>query len=112
MKRRYRIEGVFGWGKTVGGIRHTKLRGLGKVGIDFVFQLVAKNVVTARSLRGMSAPETRGAGFGGRFKPKTGAESDRQPLKRWPHGVNNSRDYRATPATDKKGPAVHMPPCP
>ena len=46
MESRYKIEGVFGWGKTVGGMRQTKLRGEEKVNIDFVFQLVAKNMLT------------------------------------------------------------------
>lgn len=46
MKSRYKIEGVFGWGKSVGGMRQTKLRGLAKVHMDFVFQLVTKNVLT------------------------------------------------------------------
>jgi transposase len=46
MKHRYKIEGVFGWGKSVGGMRQTKLRGLTKVNTDFVFQLVAKNILT------------------------------------------------------------------
>jgi hypothetical protein len=46
MKHRYKIEGVFGWGKSIGGMRQTKLRGVEKVGIDFVLQVVAKNVLT------------------------------------------------------------------
>ncbi len=46
MKSRYKIEGVFGWGKSVGGMRQTKVRGHEKVNADFVFQLVAKNVLT------------------------------------------------------------------
>lgn len=46
MKNRYKIEGVFGWGKSVGGMRQTKLRGEEKVHVDFVVQLVAKNILT------------------------------------------------------------------
>ena len=47
MKHRYKIEGVFGWGKSVGGMRQTKLRGADKVGMDFTLQIVAKNLLTA-----------------------------------------------------------------
>jgi transposase len=46
MKHRYKIEGVFGWGKSIGGMRQTKFRGVEKVGIDFMLQVVAKNVLT------------------------------------------------------------------
>jgi transposase len=46
MKHRYKIEGVFGWGKSIGGMRQTKLRGVEKVRIDFTLQIVAKNVLT------------------------------------------------------------------
>ena len=46
MKHRYKVEGVFGWGKSVGGMRQTKLRGVGKVEMDFMLQVVAKNLLT------------------------------------------------------------------
>ncbi len=46
MKHRYKIEGVFGWGKTVAGMRQTKLRGLNKVSADFTVQMVARNLLT------------------------------------------------------------------
>jgi hypothetical protein len=46
MKKRYLVEGVFGWGKTVAGMRQTKLRGLDKVQTDFGLQIVAKNLLT------------------------------------------------------------------
>ena len=46
MTHRYKIEGVFGWGKSIGGMRQTKFRGVEKVGIDFMLQVVAKNVLT------------------------------------------------------------------
>jgi transposase len=46
MTHRYKVEGVFGWGKSVGGMRQTKLRGVEKVGIDFMLQVLAKNVLT------------------------------------------------------------------
>jgi len=46
MTHRYKIEGVFGWGKSVAGMRQTKLRGVEKVGMDFTLQVVAKNLLT------------------------------------------------------------------
>jgi len=46
MKSRYKVEGVFGWGKSVGGMRQTKLRGVDNVEIDFTLQAVAKNLLT------------------------------------------------------------------
>jgi transposase len=46
MKHRYKVEGVFGWGKAVAGMRQTKFRGLEKVEIDFTLQVVAKNLLT------------------------------------------------------------------
>ncbi len=46
MKHRYKVEAVFGWGKCVGGMRQTKLRGEEKVGMDFMVQAVAKNLLT------------------------------------------------------------------
>ena len=46
MKHRYKVESVFGWGKSVGGMRQTKLRGVDKVGMDFTLQVVAKNLLT------------------------------------------------------------------
>lgn len=46
MKKRYIVEGVFGWGKNVAGMRQTKLRGIDKVQTDFGLQIVAKNLLT------------------------------------------------------------------
>lgn len=45
MKNRYKIEGVFGWGKSVAGMRQTKFRGLGKVDADFTLQVAARNLL-------------------------------------------------------------------
>lgn len=42
---RKRIEEIFGWGKTVGGLSQLKVRGLDKVRAVFVFNLVAFNIV-------------------------------------------------------------------
>lgn len=46
MKHRYKIESVFGWGKTVAGMRQTMLRGVKKVDMDFTLKNVAKNLLT------------------------------------------------------------------
>ena len=41
MRKRKRIEDVFGWGKTVGGLAQLKVRGLDKVKALFLFSLAA-----------------------------------------------------------------------
>ena len=46
MMSRYKVESVFGWGKSIGGMRQTKLRGVEKVEMDFAIQVVAKNLLT------------------------------------------------------------------
>jgi len=46
MKSRYKVEGVFGCGKSVGGMRQTKLRGTDSVEVDFTLQVIAKNLLT------------------------------------------------------------------
>jgi transposase len=43
-KIRKRIEEVFGWGKTVGPIAKTMLRGVGRVGAQFMLTLTAYNL--------------------------------------------------------------------
>lgn len=47
---RKRIEECFGWGKTIGGMRQTKLRGTAKVDGQFVMTMVAYNLVMLRRL--------------------------------------------------------------
>ena len=42
---RKRIEEAFGWGKEVGQMRRTRVRGLPRVGLSFVFTAVAYNLV-------------------------------------------------------------------
>jgi transposase len=49
-RRRKRIEEVFGWLKTVGMLRKTRLRGLLKVGWVFTFAAAAYNLVRMRNL--------------------------------------------------------------
>jgi transposase len=46
MKSRYKVEGVFGWIKAVGGLRQTKLRRLDKVSMDFTLSVIARNMMT------------------------------------------------------------------
>ncbi len=42
---RKRIEELFGWGKTIGGIRKTRYCGKAKVGFHFIFTMAAANLV-------------------------------------------------------------------
>ena len=49
-RRRKRIEEIFGWLKTVGGLRKTRHRGRGKVDWMFTFGLAAFNLVRIRNL--------------------------------------------------------------
>lgn len=50
MRIRKRIEEVFGWMKTVGGLRKTALRGLARVGASFSFGAAAYNLVRMQRL--------------------------------------------------------------
>ena len=43
-KKRKQIEEPFGWGKTVGPIRKTMLRGLERVGAQFTLTMAACNL--------------------------------------------------------------------
>lgn len=49
---RKRIEEAFAWGKQIGPIRKTKLRGRGKVGFQFVLTMACYNLVRMRTLLG------------------------------------------------------------
>jgi transposase len=49
-RKRKRIEEVFGWLKTVGMLRKTRLRGVHKVGWVFTFAAAAYNLVRMRNL--------------------------------------------------------------
>ena len=64
---RKRIEGCFGWSKTVGGITQLKVRGLAKVRAVFVFAIAAYNIVR---LPTFLAPERRSVS-GGLKKERT-----------------------------------------
>jgi transposase len=50
MKKRKRIEEIYGWLKTVGLIRKLKFRGLVKAGWIFIFATAAYNLVRIRNL--------------------------------------------------------------
>ena len=50
ISKRKRIEEVFGWLKTVGGLRKTRQRGTHRVGWTFTFSLAAYNLVRIRRL--------------------------------------------------------------
>jgi transposase len=49
-QRRKRIEEIFGWLKTVAGLRKTRHRGVARVGWVFTFALAAYNLVRMRNL--------------------------------------------------------------
>lgn len=52
---RKRIEEVFGWAKTIGQMRKTKLRGFERVGFQFVLTMTGYNLVRMRNLMGSVA---------------------------------------------------------
>jgi transposase len=49
-RKRKQVEEIFGWLKTVGGLRKTRHRGLARVGWVFTFALAAYNLVRMRNL--------------------------------------------------------------
>ncbi len=54
-RKRKRIEEIFGWLKTVAGLRKTRHRGMARVGWMFSFALAAYNLVRMRNLA-LAAP--------------------------------------------------------
>jgi len=54
-QKRKRVEEIFGWLKTVGGLRKTRHRGMERVGWMFTFALVAYNLVRLRNLAAVAA---------------------------------------------------------
>lgn len=56
---RKRIEEVFGWAKTVGGLRKTRFVGLKKVAAHATFTFAAYNLVRMMNLFGWRAPVTQ-----------------------------------------------------
>ena len=53
-RKRKRIEEVFGWLKTIAGLRQTKHRGVLRVAWTFTFAVTAYNLVRMRNLRAAS----------------------------------------------------------
>lgn len=51
-RSRKRVEEPFGWGKSVGLIRHMKLRGLSKVNDVFMLTMIGWNLTRMRALQG------------------------------------------------------------
>ena len=49
-QKRKRIEEIFGWLKTVAGLRKTRHRGVARVGWMYTFALAAYNLVRMRNL--------------------------------------------------------------
>lgn len=49
-RKRKRVEEIFGWLKTVGGLRKTRHRGVARVGWMFTFALAVYNLVRMRNL--------------------------------------------------------------
>ena len=45
VRKRKRVEEIFGWLKTVGGLRQTRFRGLDRVRMAFTFALAAYNLI-------------------------------------------------------------------
>jgi len=58
-KKRHRIEEIFGWLKTVGGMRKLRHRGLPLVGWMFTFAAAAYNLVRMRNLTIVPAGSSR-----------------------------------------------------
>jgi hypothetical protein len=54
-RRRKRVEEIFGWLKTVGGLRKTRYRGVARVGWTFTFAATAYNLVRMRNLNPVAA---------------------------------------------------------
>ncbi len=54
-QKRKRVEEIFGWLKTVGGLRKTRHRGAARVGWMFTFALAAYNLVRMRNLLSAAA---------------------------------------------------------
>jgi hypothetical protein len=54
-KKRKRIEEAFGWGKTVGPIAKTMLRGIARVGFQFTLTMAAYNLARLPKLLGAAS---------------------------------------------------------
>jgi transposase len=54
-KKRKRLEEIFGWLKTIGGLRQTRFRGLDRVRMAFSFALAAYNLIRMPKLMAKTA---------------------------------------------------------
>jgi IS4 transposase len=54
-RKRKRIEEIFGWLKTIGGLQQTRFRGLDRVRMAFTFALAAYNLIRMPKLSGAGA---------------------------------------------------------
>jgi len=54
-RKRKRVEEIFGWIKTIAGLRKTKHRGRKRVGWMFTFAAAAFNLVRLRNLTALAA---------------------------------------------------------
>jgi hypothetical protein len=54
-QKRKRVEEIFGWLKTVGGLRKTRHRGVERVGWMFTFALAVYNLARMRNLAAAAA---------------------------------------------------------
>jgi len=52
LKIRKRIEEIFGWAKTVGGLRKARFVGLAKVSAQTIFTFAAYNLTRTATLSG------------------------------------------------------------
>jgi len=50
------VECIFGWGKQHGTMRKTKHRGLDRVGVDFMLNLIAYNLIRIPKLVPLEEP--------------------------------------------------------
>lgn len=55
-KKRKRIEEIFGWLKTIAGLRQSKFRGLERVGMSFTFAFTAYNLIRMPKLLAEAIP--------------------------------------------------------
>ena len=90
LRVRKRIEEVFGWIKTVGGLRKTRHCGTALVGWMFTLAAVAYNVVRISKLLAAAAAHARSLSHG-MFRPAGSAEIQKMPRKIAPSRRQNQK---------------------
>ena len=50
-KKRKRVEEIFGWAKTIAGMRKTRFRGLIRTGVQFLLGMTTYNLVRIANLQ-------------------------------------------------------------